>query len=60
MSGNVWELTRISSNYCYCYGGCYSSDANGVIPTNNGWVNVNEASNDRGLRLVSEETFVKF
>lgn len=60
MSGNVWELTRISSNYCYCYGGCYSSDANCVIPTYTSYVYVNDASNDRGLRLVCEETFVKF
>lgn len=60
MSGNVWELTRSTNNYCYCYGGGYTSDANGVIPTNNGNVYINEASSDRGLRLVCEETFVKF
>lgn len=60
MSGNVWELTSFNGGYTYCYGGAFSSEANCVIPTYTNYVYVNDASNDRGLRLVCEETFVKF
>lgn len=59
MSGNVWEWIRNSSNNSYLYGGSFLSDANGVTPTSNTY-SYNNSNNDFGIRLVCEETFVKF
>lgn len=61
MSGNVSEWCRVdNTTWWYLFGGSYMSDKNSVRPTS-GFEKYNTSSaDDYGLRLVCEETFVKF